>query len=153
MRGVNVVNAYGYSSRGPQSYNLLIRAACDGALKTVVDARVGWVLAEDVAKGHLLAYESGAAGKRYILCGEVATFSIFLGEAKRLWGSNAALEVMPPGSDLPADRHFFASRSEVYGKLGPVTIEDTNARAIGFTAAGIEAGLGATIPWLQSQVG
>ena len=151
VRIVNVVNAYGYSPRGPMSYNLLIRAACEGALKTVVDARVGWVLAEDVSKGHLLAFESGAAGKRYILCGELGTFSTFLGVAKRLWGSAQALQVLPPGSDLPSDGHFFARRSEVYGKLGPVTTEDANARAIGFTAAGIEAGLGATIPWLKLQ--
>ena len=149
VRIVNVVNAYGPSPRGPMSYNLLIRAACDGALREVVDARVGWVLAEDVSRGHLLAFERGEAGKRYVLCGELATFPQFLGVAKRIWGSTAALSVVPPGSDLPDDAHFFARRSEVYGKLGPVSIEDANARAIGFSPAGMEAGLAATIPWMR----
>jgi dihydroflavonol-4-reductase len=149
VRIVNVVNAYGKSPRGPMSYNLLIRAACEGALREVVDARVGWVLAEDVAKGHLLAFEHGQAGKRYVLCGEVATFSQFLGVARRLWGSIAPLTVVPPGSDLPPDAHFFARRSEVYGKLGPVSIEDANARSIGFTPTGMEAGLAQTIPWMK----
>ena len=149
VRIVNVVNAYGPSPRGPMSYNLLIRAACEGALTHVIDARVGWVLAEDVAKGHFLAYEKGDAGKRYILCGEVATFSTFLGEAKRLWGTPPPLTVLPPGSDLPPDAHFFARRSEVYGKLGPVTTDDANARAIGFTARAIADGLALTIPWLK----
>lgn len=151
VRICNVVNAYGYSPRGPMSYNLLIRAACEGELKTVVDARVGWVLAEDVAKGHVLAFEQGEPGMRYVLCGEIATFSTFLGAAKQLWGSTAPLEVLPPGSDLPDDGHFFARRSEVYGKLGPVSTEDANARSLGFTAAGIEAGLSATIPWIKAQ--
>jgi dihydroflavonol-4-reductase len=150
VRIVNVVNAYGPSPRGPMSYNLLIRAACEGALREVIDARVGWVLAEDVALGHLLAYEKGAAGERYILCGEVATFSAFLGEAKRLWGNPPALTILPPGSDLPPGAHFFASRSMVYGKLGPVTIEAPNATRIGFTARGNGEGLGVTIPWLKS---
>jgi dihydroflavonol-4-reductase len=150
VRICNVVNAYGYSPRGAMSYNLLIRAACEGELKTVVDARVGWVLAEDVAKGHLLAFEQGEPGKRYVLCGEVATFSTFLGAARRLWGSTTPLEILPPGSDLPNDGHFFARRSEVYGKLGPVSTEDANARALGFTAAGIESGLAATIPWIKA---
>lgn len=150
VRIVNVVNAYGPSPRGPMSYNLLIRAACEGALREVIDARVGWVLAEDVAKGHLLAYEKGEAGKRYILCGEVATFSAFLGEAKRLWGNPPPLTVLPPGSDLPPGAHFFATRSMVYGKLGPVTTDDAHARALGFAPRGIKEGLALTIPWLKA---
>ena len=150
MRICNVVNAYGPSPRGPMSYNLLIRAACDGSLREVVDARVGWVLAEDVARGHLLAYERGAAGKRYVLCGEVATFPRFLSVAKRLWGSAAPLTVLPPGSDLPPDAHFFAGRSRVYGKLGPVSVVDANARAIGFAPRDIEAGMALTVPWMKA---
>jgi dihydroflavonol-4-reductase len=152
VRIVNVVNAYGPSPRGPMSYNLLIRAACDGALSHVIDAQVGWVLAEDVALGHLLAYEKGAAGERYILCGETATFSTFLGQARKRWGAEPPLTVLPPGSDLPPDAHFFARRSEVYGKLGPVTVEAPNAARIGFRARGIEEGLALTIPWLKAQL-
>lgn len=150
VRICNVVNAFGPSPRGPLSYNLLIRAACDGSLREVVDARVGWVLAEDVAKGHLLAYERGEPGKRYVLCGEVATFSQFLGEAKRAWGSTVPLAVLPPGSDLPEGAHFFAGRSRVYGKLGPVTVVDRNARAIGFAPSGMRDGLALTVPWMKA---
>ena len=153
VRIVNVVNAYGPSPRGPFSYNGLIRAACEGALSHVVDARVGWVLAEDVALGHWLAYQRGAAGNRYLLCGEVATFSQFLGKAAALWGSNHRLTVLPPGSDLPPDAALFARRSEVYGKLGPVVTDDANARATGFQGRGIDEGLALTIPWLKHAVG
>ncbi len=152
VRIVNVVNAYGPSPRGPFSYNALIRASCEGRISAVVDARVGWVLAEDVARGHLLAYERGAAGTRYILCGELATFSRFLGQAAALWPEGKLPAVLPPGSDLPPEAMLFSRRSEVYGKLGPVSIEDTNARALGFAPRGIEEGLALTIPWIRASI-
>lgn len=152
VRIVNVVNAYGPSPRGPFSYNALIRASCEGRVSHVVDARVGWVLAEDVAVGHLLAYDKGAAGKRYILCGEVATFSTFLGACARLWPGGAMPAVLPPGSDLPPEAMLFSRRSEVYGKLGPVAIEDANARALGFRGRGIEDCLAETIPWIRASI-
>ena len=71
---VNPVGIYGPSPRGPHSYNALLLAAARGAEAAVVDAEIGWVLAEDAAAGHLLALERGEPGRRYVLCGEVATF-------------------------------------------------------------------------------
>ena len=41
---VNVVNAYGPSPAGPQSYNRLFLASAAGQVPTVVDAQVAWVL-------------------------------------------------------------------------------------------------------------
>ncbi len=149
-RIVNVVNAYGPSPVGPASYNRLLLAAVRGKVPVIVDARVGWVLAEDVALGHLLAYERGAAGKRYVLCGETATFPTFLKKSCEAWGAPYTTKALPPGSDVPPDAILFAVRSQVYGKLGPVTIEDTQARAIGFAPRGIDEGLRITIEWLKS---
>src|SRR5581483_10379553 len=111
------------------SYNALLRAAMRGEVREIVDAQVGWVLAEDVAEGHLLAYERGEAGKRYLLCGEVATFSTVLGKTAALWGTPLDVTALPPGTTLPEDASIFARRSEVYGKLGPVRVEDAQARA------------------------
>jgi dihydroflavonol-4-reductase len=101
---VNVVNAYGPSPAGPQSYNRLFLAAAAGQVPVVVDAQVAWVLAEDVARAHLLAYEKGEPGKRYIACGEVATFPRVLDTFNALWGASPDIEVLPPGSDIPRDR-------------------------------------------------
>jgi len=148
-RIVNVVNAYGPSPLGPLSYNALLLAAIHGKAGAIVDARVGWVLAEDVALGHLLAYERGEQGKRYVLCGEVATFPTVLDRAAELWGSPARVDVLPPGSAVPEDAILFAKRSEVYGRLGPMQVDDAQARALGFHGRGIEAGLRLTVEWLR----
>lgn len=150
VRIVNVVNAYGPSPRGPFSYNALFRAALRGEVRAVVDARVGWVLAEDVAIGHWLAYEKGAPGKRYVLCGQTATFpEVFraLGEAA---GTTIACEVLPPGSAVPPGSPIWAVRSEVYGRLGPMTVDDRQARAIGCAPRPLAEGLPRTVAWLRS---
>lgn len=147
---VNLVNAYGPSPRGPQSYNGLFLAAVRGEVHEVVDAPVGWILAEDIAAGHLLAYEKGEAGRRYLLCGEVAGFGRVLDRFCELAGSPHRVAALPPGTTLPDDAPLFARRSEVYGRLGPVRIEDAQARALGFTARGVEEGLRLTADWIRA---
>lgn len=148
---VNVVNAYGPSPAGPQSYNRLFLASAEGKVPTVVDAQVAWVLAEDVAKAHMLAYEKGEPGKRYIACGEVASFPRVLNTFNEFWGTNPPLEVLPPGSDIPRDRLWgHAIRSEAYGKLGPMTIDDAQVRALGFAPTGLNEGLRVTVEWLRA---
>jgi dihydroflavonol-4-reductase len=147
---VNVTNAYGPSPLGPRSYNALLLAAVRGEAGPVVDAPVGWVLAEDVALGHLLAWERGEPGRRYLLCGEVASFSTVLNRTAELWGSPHRVQALPPGTTLPPDALPWARRSEVYGKLGPVRIDDAQARALGFQPRGIDEGLGITVDWLRT---
>jgi dihydroflavonol-4-reductase len=149
-RIVNVTNAYGPSPRGPYSYNQLFLASARGNVDVIVNAQVGWVLAEDVSRGHLLAYEKGEAGKRYLLCGEVATFPTVLGRFAELWGSPHVPRVLPAGTDLGPDGPQFARRSEVYGKLGGVRLDDANARAVGWQGRGIEEGLRITVDWLKA---
>ena len=147
---VNVVNAYGPSPAGAKSYNMLFLAAAEGKVPCVVDAQVAWVLAEDVARAHLLAYEKGEPGKRYIACGEVATFPQVLSKFSKLWGASPEIEVLPRGSDIPRDRLWgHAIRSEAYGKLGPMQIDDAQARALGFVGRGLDEGLQETVEWLR----
>ena len=112
---VNAVNIYGPSPYGPSSYNSLFLAAARGEVREVVDAPVGWVLAEDVARGHLLAFEKGEAGRRYVLCGEVAGFGSVLDRFAELTNSPHRVTALPPGTTLPDDAPLFARRSEVYG--------------------------------------
>jgi dihydroflavonol-4-reductase len=145
---VNPVNLYGPSPYGPSSYNGLFLAAARGEVTEIVDAPVGWVLAEDVARGHVLAFEKGEAGRRYVLCGEVASFGSVLHRFAELVGSEHRVVTRPPGTTLPDDAPLFARRSEVYGKLGAVHIDDAQARSIGFAARGVEEGLSLTAAWL-----
>jgi dihydroflavonol-4-reductase len=148
---VNAVNIYGPSPYGPGSYNGLFLAAARGEVAEIVDAPVGWVLAEDVARGHLLAFEKGEAGRRYVLCGEVAAFGSVLHRFAELTGSPHRVTVLPPGTTLSDDAPLFARRSEVYGKLGPVHVDDAQARALGFAPRGIDEGLSLTAVWLANR--
>lgn len=143
---VNPVNIYGPSPRGPHSYNGLFLAAARGEVPAVVDAPVGWVLAEDAALGHLLALERGEPGRRYVLCGEVATFGRVLHTFADLVGGTHVATV-PPGSALGADAGTFARRSEVYGSFPPVRVDDRGARALGFSPRGVDEGLALTAEW------
>ena len=150
---VNPVNIYGPSPYGPSSYNSLFLAAAGGEVREVVDAPVGWVLAEDVARGHLLAFEKGESGRRYVLCGEVAGFGSVLHRFAELTGSPHRVAVLPPGTTLPDDAPLFARRSEVYGKLGAVHVDDAQARSLGFAPRGVDEGLSLTAAWLANPPG
>lgn len=146
---VSPLMIYGPSPAGPHSYNALFAAAARGEVTEVVDAQVGWVLASDVALGHLLAYQCGEPGRRYVLCGEVAGFGDVLHRYAELVGSPHRVRALPPGSSLGPDASTFASRSEVYGKLGPVRVDDAGARALGFAPIGLADGLARTAAWLS----
>lgn len=148
---INAVNIYGPSPFGPGSYNSLFLAAARGEVEEIVDAPVGWVLAEDVARGQLLAFDKGEAGRRYVLCGEVAPFGSVLHRFAELIGSPHRVRTLPPGTTLGADAPLFARRSEVYGKLGPVRIDDAQARGLGFAPRGVDDGLAITAEWLEGE--
>jgi dihydroflavonol-4-reductase len=144
---VNPVGIYGPSPRGPHSYNSLMLGAARGAIEAVVDAEIGWVLAEDAAGGHVLALEHGEAGRRYVLCGEVASFSRVLHTFADLVGGRR-VPALPPGSTLGPDADTFARRSEVYGKFPPVRIDDAGARELGFRPRGVDEGVALTATWI-----
>jgi dihydroflavonol-4-reductase len=144
-----VVSVYGPSPRGPQGYNTLLAAAARGEVGDIVDTRVGWVLAEDVAAGQLDAYEQGEAGHRYVLSGEVASFPRLLNTYCGLVGSPHRVHPVPQGSAL-TDPPPFAERSEVYGHLGGYRVVDDAARALGSTPRGLDEGLELTARWMRT---
>jgi dihydroflavonol-4-reductase len=141
---------YGPSPLGPRSYTGLLLAAARGEVAEVVDATVSWVLAEDVAAGTLLALERGRPGRRYLLCGEAASYRRVLHAFAELVGGNH-VRTLPPGSVLGADAGTFARRSQVYGEFPPVRVADSGARALGYRPTGIDEGLARTVAWLRSR--
>lgn len=147
---VNPVSIYGPSPVGPLSYNSLFLAAARGEIPEIVDTPVGWVLAADAAAGHVLALDHGEPGRRYLLCGEVASFGRMLHTFAGLVGG-AAVTVRPPGTALGADAGTFARRSEVYGNLPSVRIDDAGARALGFAPVGVDEGLALTAKWITAR--
>lgn len=147
----SVVSVYGPSPRGPLSYDQLLAAAARGEVGDIVDTRVGWVLAEDVAAGELLAFANGEAGRRYVLCGAVASFPEVLDTYCALAGSDHRVRALPEGSDLRPDAPPFADRSVVYGRLGGYRVRDDGARALGFAPRGIAEGLALTARWMRER--
>jgi len=143
---VSPASIYGPSPRGPESYNGLFRAAAAGEVPVVVDAPMAWVLAEDAARGHVLALDRGEPGRRYVLCGEVARVGRVLHTfADAVGGQHVAL--LPPGSSLGPDASTFARRSEVYGMFPPVHVDDAGARGLGFAPRGVDEGIALTAAW------
>ncbi|MDD7941119.1 NAD-dependent epimerase/dehydratase family protein [Actinomycetospora lutea] len=145
-----VVNVYGPSPRGPLSYNQLLAAAARGEVGGIVDTRVGWTLAQDVAAGQLLVFTDGEVGRRYVLCGEVASFPEVLDTFCALAGSPHRVRRLPQGSELPPDAPPFADRSVVYGHLGGYRVRDDGARALGVAARGIADGLALTAHFMPT---
>lgn len=143
---VNPVSVYGPSPRGPLSYNGLFLAAARGEVAEIVDAPIGWVLAEDAAVGHVLALERGEPGRRYVLCGEVAGFGRVLHTFAAHVGGRR-VRALPPGTALGGDASTFARRSEAYGGFPPVRVDDAGARALGFAPRGVDEGLALTAAW------
>jgi dihydroflavonol-4-reductase len=147
---VSPASIYGPSPRGPHSYNALLSAVLDGQVREIVDATIGWVLAEDVAIGHALAFEHGRSGHRYILCGEVASFATVLNTCAELAGSPHRVRALPPGSTVDVRAPLFAQRSQMFGMLAPQRIDDAQARGLGFAPRGVDEGLQLTVSWLRS---
>jgi dihydroflavonol-4-reductase len=147
---VNPTCVYGPSPAGPYSYNSLLVAVARGEVRELVDAQVGWVLAEDVAIAHLLAYERGVSGMKYALSGEVAPYPRVANLYAELIGSPHRVRVLPRGSSLGPDPQPYAYRSEVYGKLPPLRLDDRQARALGFAPRDLTEGLRITAGWLPA---
>lgn len=79
----------------PTPTGRVIRDAVAGRIPAYVDTGLNIVHVDDVAAGHLLAYDRGEIGRRYILGGENMTLREILGEIARLCGRR------PPRIELP----------------------------------------------------
>jgi dihydroflavonol-4-reductase len=73
-----------------------------GRLPALVDAQTNVVDVRDVAKGHLLAAESGRPGERYVLGGHDAGWVELLGRVAELSGVHHPLVVLPPEAGAAA---------------------------------------------------
>lgn len=79
---------------------MILDATC-GRMPAYVDTGLNIVHVDDVAKGHLLAFERGAAGQRYVLGGENLTLREILGRIAAITGWPAPRIRLPHGVVLP----------------------------------------------------
>ncbi len=107
----------------PTPTGRMIVEAAAGRMPAFVDTGLNVVHVDDVAEGHLLAYDTGQIGARYILGGTNMTLAEILEGIARLTGGKAPRVKLPHGLVMP-----IAAAAEAWSRLRPngtpfVTVE------------------------------
>jgi dihydroflavonol-4-reductase len=87
-----------------------------------VDTGLNIVHVDDVAAGHLLAYERGRVGERYILGGQDMTLREILGLIASLVGRKPPRVRLPYGVVLPI-AYLAEGYANLTGRSGRITLE------------------------------
>jgi dihydroflavonol-4-reductase len=85
----------------PTPTGRMILQAAGGRMPAFVDTGLNFVHVDDVAKGHVLAFERGVIGERYILGGYNMTLKQMLNELAAITGRQAPRLCLPHNSILP----------------------------------------------------
>lgn len=146
----------------PTPTGRMIVEAASGRMPAFVDTGLNFAHVDDVAEGHLLAFDRGTVGERYILGSENLTLREFLTIVTRLAGRK------PPKVQLPADlilplahgAEFFA---RLTGKEPFVTVDGVKLakkkmfftiakakRDLGYAPRPAEDGLRDAVEWFRA---
>lgn len=98
---VNPSTPIGAGDVKPTPTGRMIVDALAGKMPAYVDTGLNMVHVDDVAAGHLLAYERGVIGRRYILGGVDMTLRQILTDVSLLAGRSAPMVRLPHGAVLP----------------------------------------------------
>jgi dihydroflavonol-4-reductase len=96
----------------PTPTGRMVLDAARGKLPAFVDTGLNVVHVDDVADGHLLAYDKGLKGERYILGGHDMSLQAILTEVARLAGRKPPRVKLPHGAVMPV-----AAVSEAWARL------------------------------------
>jgi dihydroflavonol-4-reductase len=119
---VNPSTPIGPGDVKPTPTGQIVLDAASGRMPAYVDTGLNVVHVDDVAAGHLLAFERGRVGERYILGGEDMTLREILGEIARLSGRRPPRIRVPHSVVLPV---AYASEAfaRVTGRSTRITVE------------------------------
>jgi dihydroflavonol-4-reductase len=106
----------------PTPTGRLVLDAAAGRMPAYVDTGLNIVHVDDVAAGHLLAYERGRVGERYILGGEDMTLREILALIAALVGRKAPRMRLPYGAVLPI-AYLAEGYARASGRSGRITLE------------------------------
>jgi dihydroflavonol-4-reductase len=106
----------------PTPTGQLVLDAAAGRMPAYVDTGLNIVHVDDVAAGHLRAYERGNAGERYILGGEDMSLREILEVIARLEGRNPPRVRLPYGVVLPL-AYLAEGFAKLSGRSGRITLE------------------------------
>ncbi|UAJ09739.1 hopanoid-associated sugar epimerase [Glacieibacterium megasporae] len=85
----------------PTPTGRIIVEAATGKIPAFVDTGLNLVHVDDVARGHVLAFERGRIGERYILGGQDVSLRTMLGDIARLVGRKPPTISLPRGPLFP----------------------------------------------------
>jgi dihydroflavonol-4-reductase len=106
----------------PTPTGQLVLDAAAGRMPAYVDTGLNIVHVDDVAAGHLLAYERGRSGERYILGGEDMTLRQILAQISTLVGRKPPRVRLPYGAVLPM-AYIAEGFAKITGRSGRLTLE------------------------------
>jgi dihydroflavonol-4-reductase len=106
----------------PTPTGQLVLDAAAGRMPAYVDTGLNIVHVDDVAAGHLLAYERGKPGERYILGGQDMSLREILEMIARLEGRNPPRLRLPYGLVLPI-AYVAEGFAKLTGRSGRITLE------------------------------
>ena len=119
---VNPSTPVGPGDIKPTPTGQLVLDAASGRMPAYVDTGLNIVHVDDVATGHLLAFERGKTGERYILGGEDMTLRMILEQITRLVGRKPPRIRLPYAAVLPI-AYVAEAFAKVSGRSGRVTVE------------------------------
>jgi dihydroflavonol-4-reductase len=106
----------------PTPTGQLVLDAAAGRMPAYVDTGLNIVHVDDVAAGHLLAYERGKPGERYILGGQDMSLREILGLIATLVGRKPPRVRLPYGVVLPI-AYLAEGYARLSGRSGRITLE------------------------------
>lgn len=106
----------------PTPTGQLVLDAAAGRMPAFVDTGLNIVHVDDVANGHLLAYERGIAGERYILGGQDMSLREILAVIAQLVGRAPPRVRLPYGVVLPL-AYLAEGFAKLTGRSGRITLE------------------------------
>ncbi|WP_338666036.1 hopanoid-associated sugar epimerase [Pararoseomonas sp. SCSIO 73927] len=135
----------------PTPTGRIILDGARGKIPAFVETGLNFAHVDDIAEGHLLAFERGRIGERYILGGQDVSLQAFLAEVARLTGRPAPRVKLPRGPLYPLAWGAEAV-ARMTGKEPILTVDALNMSRyrMFFTSAKAERELGYTArPWQE----
>jgi dihydroflavonol-4-reductase len=160
---VNPSTPVGPGDVKPTPTGQMVRDAAAGRMPAYVDTGLNIVHVDDVASGHLLAWQHGRDGESYILGGEDMTLQQILGEIARIVGRRPPRVKLPARALLPLA--FLAERwAHLTGGSTRITVEGVRlaqkrmffssakaAAELGYRARPAPAALAEAVAWLRDE--
>ena len=140
---VNPSTPIGPGDVKPTPTGRIILDAARGRMPAYVDTGLNVVHVDDVASGHLLAFERGRAGERYVLGGEDLTLREILTEVARLTGRRPPRVRLPHGLVLPI-AYAAEGLASLTGRATQITVDGVRMarKRMFFSSAKAERELG-----------